>query len=679
MGWPRLTIFTLLQMFTSVRINAQLISVRNAFIRECPLLANYSVGDLEYILPAPFNDCETIDILLVSRLALGDTVNASVVYSFKDLYWNIRLAQLLGVSNDRIIAATVVFTSSPKWLKLADPEYMYPLWMLYDHLVDFPVYFRSATQVGAAFAPLNDKHIPAQLLIDRVEFLANYEFNTLFMENNDVIQRRITRLERARAEMGNHLLVNPHNPTYEGLLTAKPSIESNVWDCAGIAVMPAPAIGAPAIVDIATAKARFEEFTCGIFNDNLPYENIVFAGGSISKILQPHYQPKHARQSDCDMFIIGKDYNSRAKAFQEVIGWFRKNHPGAYYAVRGSVCTVYILNVPRKFQIMSIDKSTAFEIISRFDLSHIQWAYYCGQFLGTAAAIDTFRTRVARMTNPQKIRVERLIKVLYSGFSILRDNKTAEVDITELVANPAGDQMQKYIRGLHGYYYPMMIAGLDDDEQRQHILCMIEKDANAEIVSTDPQFVVNNTTINGSFDSDYYSMSYTTFNPTSIVNHHPGRKTFMCLRTKHGNISLGSPMLKLSAVEGGDIITLTAPVLDQEFKDFILGLENTTLKIFKPAGVGKRFIRADGSVSFTITRRRAEYAIKNQRGAQLTPGDLNAGDTVQIMFNIHFHLGDVVQLNLAPFKIIKYCDGANAVVASEPELTAEACEINYEI
>jgi hypothetical protein len=54
------------------------------------------------------------------------------------------------------------------------------------------------------------------------------------------------------------------------------------------------------------------------------------------------------------MFVIGKTFEERSKNFEAVVNWFKTYDPKAnisrtFYALRGSVTTIYVKNIPRKF------------------------------------------------------------------------------------------------------------------------------------------------------------------------------------------------------------------------------------------------------------------------------------------------------------------------------------------
>jgi hypothetical protein len=167
------------------------------------------------------------------------------------------------------------------------------------------------------------------------------------------------------------------------------------------------------------------------------------------------------------------------------------------------------------------------------------------------------------------------VKALHCGYSVIKSPELLEiVDITPLITldedGKQSLQLQKMIRDLYGFYYPKDDPDMESEELRQHILCMIEKDANATLVTDDPSFVMNNVTISGTFENDYESILYSTFNPATIVNRMQGRRvTKVLLRNKHHAIRLTSGILKVTNVIVNDTgLEVICRPDDEKFREF---------------------------------------------------------------------------------------------------------------
>jgi hypothetical protein len=419
--------------------------------------------------------------------------------------------------------------------------------------------------------------------------------------------------------------------------------------------------------------SRFHEFTYGYFQKSpnprwpagksFPFANVVFAGGSISKILGIDYNPKNARQSDCDMFVMGTTFAERQKHFEEVLEWFRTYDPQSheksttFYGMRGSVITIYVTGIVRKFQVISTNHSNVYETIARFDLSHIQWCLHSQSgavsdltFFGTPEALLSMREKLTRFSNIKRIRPDRLVKALHCGYNILKDPAVMNdaIDITLLIERDANGQMneqlQSMIRKLYAFYYPQNHPEMDAMEEKQHIMAMIERDSNSSLVTDDPAIVINNITIGGNFENDYEGTNFKTFNPAVINNRAQGRRvTKITIKSRHGAIRVTSSTLTVTAVNvGDDGIELTAKTFDAEFKAFCGVLEGNVYRMYRAGGVTRHILNPNDELKFTIPRykldaqaTRGVSMLRNQRsGALNIEEDLRPGDEFQVMFFI---------------------------------------------
>jgi len=181
---------------------------------------------------------------------------------------------------------------------------------------------------------------------------------------------------------------------------------------------------------------RFHEATFGIFKEFEYWDRACIAGGMISKLLTGD---KSTDASDIDVFIIGATMPERVENFTLVstaistkIKWL---YPGRtiYVVPRSSVMSIYVANTAIKIQIISSMAKSLAETITRFDFSPS-----CAGVVGNAVYIthdflDSIATGVAMPVNTRRITPQRIIKLLWRGWSVyLNDEIRAQIDVTKL-------------------------------------------------------------------------------------------------------------------------------------------------------------------------------------------------------------------------------------------------------
>lgn len=622
------------------------------------------------------------DVPLIPTLDLTSHLDVLVV---------LKIASSIGISLEKMYnGAFKEWREHRKWIDLRLPEYMYLVANAFEELVDFRKYFRLASDpfdMVARAVSLKEITSNSELFISMLRFFHGFKFELCFDMNNDKVQAKIDTLKKSREKFGAVFLVNPHLHT--DFFTFRP-VPQDVWSAKGISVVDRPKAGQSTIVPVDVAMSRFREFTCGAFDKpfnktlrdtKFPWENVVFAGGGTSKILSADYNSKNARQSDVDIFTIGDTFDDRNRALQKVMQWFdTSSDPSAYtyYAIRGSVMTIYVKNFQRKYQIVSSNARNVYEVISKFDLTHIQWAMHCGQFYGMPNAAYSMREKITRFNNTRNIKAYRMIKAMHCGYDVEKTPEVMEkiIDLTSLVEDPNNIQLQTIIREFHGYYYPATMPGYEPAEETQHILAMIGKDANATLVTDDPRYAANNITVSGNFNGGYESIAYTTFNAATIMNKAQGRNvTRLLLRSKHGEIRLTSDFLTVTKSSSDDAgITISMKSETEAFIEFTKQLEGAVYRMFRAGGVTQKLFNDTRETTFKIPRfkldsqvTRGTSLIRNQRGMALNiEEDVKVGDRIQVMFTIEIVMeNDKRMVNLIPKKLIKFVQSDGVLEAFE--------------
>lgn len=667
----------------------------------------------EVNIDVPF-DVNFRHLTVIAKIVGGVNILPMIdLNSHSDVLTVLKTADYFGIPAETVSAGFSTWVENRKWIELWHPEYMYLVHSRNENVVDFRKFFRMHKKPFDSVVKaekLPEVRADPVFYIEMLMFFKNYDLTTCFDENNEKVQQRIATLKSERDAIWRVFMINPHADFLTEYFKHVPT-NYPIWDCSNISVVQAVEIGEMTIAPLDVARERFGEFTYKMLEKPLntsvrkpfPAANVAFAGGSIAKILGINYNQKNARQSDVDLFVFGKNYEERSRVFEEVLDWFKTYDPvlrtsRTYYGMRGSVTTVYIKDVMRKFQIISVNSANPFEIIGRFDLSHIQWCIVDGKFLGTPEACKSMREKVTRFANTKRLVSNRLVKALHCGYHIYKEASIIEnfIDITDLIAPVVDEktgvksqslQLQKMIRELYGFWYPKTIPDMDPDEERQHILCQIEKDCSANLVTDDPIFVLNNITIGGNFDNDYESVLFSTFNIANIANHVLGRRiTKVTLRSNKGIIRLNTCLLKVNGIVQNDNgIEIRAKPEDAAFTDFCNQLEGPVFRLYRNGGVTSHILNDAGELSLIVPKYKLDNQVvrgvsclKSQRGQALNiEEDLKPGDEIQVLFSIEINMyPDYRAVKLNPSKFIKYVKYDLADIA---RARSESARIDNEI
>lgn len=712
-----------LKMSTYTTVGDRHVSIRidNALIREYPCWNTRSVNQLGESSIAIYSIVTNSVLNTLKKVMAGYIVIPSVdLFSHYEVYLLIQVTRYLGIPDATLYEGSFKgWTADRRWTDLHAPEYMYAVHSMIEELVDFPKYMRIAPAPFTMVTRAIDLHLykaDSELLLSMMTYFKNFNIELCFDMNNDKVQEQISRLRADKEKALVNFFIDPHAHMelfqYVGSSGDARSGEDNVWSCNGVSTVKRPTLGQQTIADLPVVMERFHKFTCGLFeksmnpklaNAQFPWEFVAFAGGGATKILSADYEPKNSRQSDVDLFIMGATFEDRKKTFHFVLEWFStfgEDRSRTYYAIRGAVVSIYIKGVNRKVQIISSDAKDLYDVIGKFDLTHIQWALWKGRYYGTPDAVYAMRTKVSRFSNIRSIKAYRLVKAMTCGYDI---EKSADVmknviDITSLIEDPKNEQLQTIIRDFHGYYYPAEMPDYEPEDELKHILAMICKDSNAAMATNDPTYVRQNVVASGNFGSSYESISFTTFNPALIMNKGLNRRlTQTVIRTRHGVMRLTSSFLTVrKAVTNDDGCKITMKADTEEFIEFTKLLEGNVYRMFRPGGVTKKLFNESREITVEIPRyvlnaqfSRGYSCIRNQRGNPLNiEEDLQPGDRLQFMFLIELQMTDQNRaVTLKPIKFIKYdttpgeptedADDLDVEIDSLSHDIESACEIKY--
>lgn len=606
--------------------------------------------------------------------------------SWLDVYGLLLVAQALDVPQKTLINAFTTFGTDPAAFKMATPEHMFQCYRLLPETICFDKLFRTLDNAVAIVRSNLDAY-PNDIALR--QFIATYDVVKAFPKaESRGVKAKIEKLKTELSKLGDSLLVKTPE---QGIVIAH---NHTVHSCEPFGQK--PAIGSDAFVQHTEILRRFHEATYNMFQprDGKTFPTgVVFSGGLYARLLSPTFDLKLARGADIDIFPIGKDFAERERVFKEVLMWFASSK--TYYAVLRSVVTVYIRDVPRKFQIISTNASTVAQVIQGFDLSHVQHAMLNvtnPQFFSTPAGVEAQRTRVAVFHPTVRTNAKRCYKALRMGYDLDQSAKSLEIcDITAMV-NPKEEPAKSFAREITTYYLPRSDPELTTQELTDYILANVQKDANADSATVDPNVVLQTVQIGSNFRGNYDMRMFNTFDPATVKpdrNNHRNFEVHMCDNRNKRIFMQSSPMKVKSVAADGDAVTITLHV-EQQFAEFVQKLQTDVFRLYRQGGVTTNFIQ-DHTITMIVKRtfinsliRKGASLLRNQRGRPLDiDEDLIEDATVAFVFTTQFiSQGDERYIKLHPLSLIKHeaasIDNSDDSDAPEDiEAVAETYDITY--
>jgi hypothetical protein len=587
--------------------------------------------------------------------------------SWLDVLALLEISKQIGVTDNVLAKAFANFGSDTSALKMTGSEHMFQCYALLPETVNFDKLFRT---IDSAVSIIKQNLTEYPYDVRLRQFVASYDILKAFPKaETRAVKQKIEKLKTELAALGDSLLVaTPEDVrviAYEG-----PS-----HSCKGFTQANTPLAGELAFVAHDEILRRFHAATYDMFKDRdgkkFP-SGVVFSGGLYARLLSPTFDLKHARGTDIDIFPVGKDFAERERLFKEILQWFASSK--TYYAVLRSVVTVYVLDIPRKFQIVSTNSSTVAQVIQGFDLSHVQHALTFAEpglqsprFWSTPAGVETQRTRVATLHPTVRTNAKRCYKALRMGYNVDASPNAIEIcDISAMVAQPTEEPAKSYARELTTYYLPRSDPELSIQELTEFVLANVQKDSNADSATTDPNVVLQTAQIGSNFRGNYDMRMFSTFDKNTVKpanNNHRNFQTFMCDNRGKRIFMQSSPAKVKSFAADADSLTITLAV-EQKFGEFLQTLQTDVFRLYRQGGVTKNFI-VDGTYTLKINRtfvnslvRKGSSILRNQRGRPLdVDEDLIEGATVAFVFTTQFVVqGDERYITLSPLSLIKHED-----------------------
>lgn len=507
-----------------------------------------------------------------------------------------------------------------------------------------------------------------------------WNFNDCFDEAGEDVTANVVNLDRVRSKAIS-LLVNPFSSdaTFRGR-----SRESKI-SCEGISRWPEPAVGKSRFVSEEEFKDRVRTFGCDFAKrvSGLPadvLENVVLAGGSVAGSLLVEMGPANMPGSDVDWFIVGKTTEERRTTYDAVMRALEG--PDTIFTVFNSVTTVYIVDVPRKLQIITGRYSNAAEVISRFDLAHIQMACsVCGDNpVITPRALEAAATGLSTIVSSIRMQNKRFVKCLYNGFDIATSEHIEHPE-TLAATNPL---VKQELMGFMTWYYPRSTDCAGPMLKDYHH-AMVMRDASADVVTDSVAVAMSKVTIDGNFESDYLLFDYEKFTAESVIARGvPRRAHDTTVRGRTGPVMhrlKGAKVMSVVEIDDGAVITVSVP---EGFIKYAHTLDKQVYAMYDRGNVG-RALEAGGMVDFTIDPNilaraadRGFAVICSRRGVASTVADLSEGDLIDISYRIRCNFTDQrVQLIVT---LIKTDDKKDDDTPSRVDTRecVEASELEYE-
>lgn len=177
---------------------------------------------------------------------------------------------------------------------------------------------------------------------------------------------------------------------------------------------------------------RIHTYTHGL-DKIIPWEkgNFVFTGGLLFDSATNRKQIINTL-TDIDLFFYGSS-ESKIETFKEILSNLEKNDYKYLVGIISSVVFIFIQGIPRIIQLIFTNKSGPSEIISSFDLSHVQ-SYWDGKdFYSRPHTIMQLISKTTKIKENFKTKPSRLIKylrrgidtieILYSDYNFILDAK----------------------------------------------------------------------------------------------------------------------------------------------------------------------------------------------------------------------------------------------------------------
>lgn len=527
--------------------------------------------------------------------------------SHPDILVFVYSALALGYPPADVLAYCVLPEKDEQWTRRAGIEYLPHVGKLLPAMFNPRYYFlKSQYPFGSVQAAYNAYSLGGKTdvkgLVLGLSWLQKFNLESLFVETNARTIQRLGELRKQRADAFRGVLVELVDEVVGQFRRVKsstvPEIDGTKYPILFDPESRVP-IGEPTVCTATQAAANFTLFTCGVFDKIrafAPMTNIVVAGNSTRQCVEARYRPKAA--SDCDIFVFGESPEVRKEAVNQLINAFELAYTGrVYYATVGCVVTIYITGIARKFQIVCGWFTTAYDVINRFDLSHIQigavWPFASAvpTFVMTVQCARALTNYTSEVWNTDQLRTERVMKAVYNGFDVesTAHFSTIHIDVKSSLDSPklCNDAVESFC----AYYYPPEVAPSSRGETA-NISRQIKNDCKATNVYTTVTDLFNTLKLDGEFNSVYATKLWTEFDINQVGLVTPKYRGATVIKTIGNANRFRSGMLSVvSSVVGDENFTIRCQVKEDTFAQHLKTLEGSLAGHVKFGARNGRFSR----------------------------------------------------------------------------------------
>ena len=166
---------------------------------------------------------------------------------------------------------------------------------------------------------------------------------------------------------------------------------------------------------------RLQKTLDGLIDEEFNWNNVLFAGGLISGLLEKKYDPKWYETSDIDLFIYGLSKTESIKKFQEIYDYFKNRFGNGFYGFIYAGAPILNLIFPerRPIQVIITQKQNPLNVLTDFDLTHCQVGFDGDKIVSTKEFIESISTKTTRITKGA-VHAYRLVKAYQRGYSVYK-------------------------------------------------------------------------------------------------------------------------------------------------------------------------------------------------------------------------------------------------------------------
>lgn len=545
--------------------------------------------------------------MLREFLLFGKTMAEFEDRSHHDILMFVYAALALGYQPADIIAYSVEPSRDEMWTRRRGIEYLPHVGRLIPELFN-PRYYFLKTQFpfGGVQSAYNNYLLggksDVKSLTIGLGWLQKFNLESLFVETNARTIQRLGELRKQRADAFRGVLVELTDEVVSQFKRVRPAVAPEI-DATKYPILydedSRVPLGETTVCGSTQAARNFTAFTCGVFDQIFafaPMNNMIVAGNSTRQCIEPRFRPKAA--SDCDIFIYGDSPEIRKQAVTQLLQAFAETFGSrVYYATVGCVVTVYITGVNRKFQIVCGWFNSAYDVINRFDLSHIQvGAIWTGEsatptFIMTVQCARALTTYTSEVWNTDQLRTERVMKAVYNGFDVesTAHFSTIHIDVKSSLESDklCGDAIEQFC----AYYYPPSGTPTSRGESA-NIARQIKNDCKGTAVYTNVTELLGTLKLDGEFNSVYGTKAWTEFDVNQVGLVTPKYRGTTVIKTIGNANRFRSGMLSVvSAVVGDENFTIRCQIREDAFTQHLRTLEGSLAGHVKFGARNGRFSR----------------------------------------------------------------------------------------